>query len=323
MNITFLGTSAGVPTKTRNVSATVVKMANSKAWCLVDCGEGTQQQLLKTALSLNNLKLICITHMHGDHCFGLPGLLATASMSNRTQPLILIGPVGLKKWLENTIALTQTRLTYPLEFVSVETLTEPLETYSFFVERIALSHRVPSFAYCFTEKNRKPMLDVAKLKAEGIEAGPLWGAIQRGEDSVLENGTSINAQSFLLPAGKSRRVIISGDNDSPELLAGYARDIDVLVHESTYTEAIAIKVGKGPQHSSAKQVAKFAASCQVKNLVLTHFSSRYQDHEFEGEGSITEISREAKRFYTGNVFLAKDFDTYHLGIDGVFSKSEV
>ena len=322
MNITFLGTSSGVPTKTRNVSASVVKMEGSKAWCLVDCGEGTQHQLLKVPFSLNNLKMICITHMHGDHCFGLPGLIATASMSNRSKPLIIVGPVELQSWLERTIELTQTRLTYPLEFVNVATQSNRLETYGFWVERVALSHRVPSFAYVFTEKNMKPMLDVPKLKAAGIEPGPLWGAIQRGENTVLDNGELIKAQDFLLAARKPRRIIMAGDNDSPNLLVDYAKDVDVLVHEATYTEDIALKVGKGPQHSCAKIVAEFASACRLNNLVLTHFSSRYQDEEFGGDGSIVEIAREAKRFYAGNVFLAKDFDTYHLDVDGVLTKRE-
>ncbi len=322
MNITFLGTSSGVPTKTRNVSASVVKMENSKAWCLVDCGEGTQHQLLKVPFSLNNLKMICITHMHGDHCFGLPGLLATASMSNRTKPLIIIGPVELQAWLESTIELTQTRLTYPLEFVNVAIQSDRIETYGFFVERVALSHRVPSFAYVFTEKNMKPMLDVAKLKVAGIEPGALWGAIQREENIVLDNGELIKAQDFLLAARKPRRMIVAGDNDSPNLLADYAKGVDVLIHEATYTEDVALKVGKAPQHSCAKIVAEFAATCQLNNLVLTHFSSRYQDEEFIGKGSIAEIGREAKRFYTGNLFLAKDFDTYHLDMEGVLTKRE-
>jgi ribonuclease Z len=323
MNITFLGTSSGVPTKTRNVSASVVKMENSKAWCLVDCGEGTQHQLLKVSFSLSNLKMICITHMHGDHCFGLPGLLATASMSNRTKPLIIVGPAELQTWLESTIELTQTRLTYPLEFVNVAMQSDRLETYGFFIERIALSHRVPSFAYVFTEKNMKPMLDVVKLKAASIELGPLWGAIQRKEDVVLENGEVIKAQDFLLAARKPRRMIVAGDNDSPDLLADYAKNVDVLVHEATYTEDIALKVGKVPQHSCAKRVAEFASACQLNNLVLTHFSSRYQDEDFVGLGSIAEIGREAKRVYSGNVFLAKDFDTYHLDVEGVLTKMEV
>jgi ribonuclease Z len=322
MNITFLGTSSGVPTKTRNVSASVVKMESSKAWCLVDCGEGTQHQLLKVPFSLNNLKMICITHMHGDHCFGLPGLLATASMSNRTKPLIIVGPAELQTWLESTIELTQSRLTYPLEFVNVATQSDRLETYGFFIERVALSHRVPSFAYVFTEKNMKPMLDVAKLKAADIEPGPLWGAIQREENSILVNGDPIKAEYFLLAARKPRRIIVAGDNDSPELLADYAKEVDMLVHEATYTEEIALKVGKAPQHSCAKSVAQFASACQLNNLVLTHFSSRYQDETFAGKGSIAEIEREAKRFYTGNVFLANDFDTYHLDMDGVLTKQE-
>lgn len=320
MDIIFLGTSSGVPTKTRNVSAAAIKMDTHKAWCLVDCGEGTQQQLLHTSLSLNNLQLICITHMHGDHCYGLPGLVATTSMGNRTEPLTIIGPAAVKTWLEQTIELTEMRLTYPLRFISVEEMSVPFEMDDFVVNRVALSHRIASFAYVFSEHNIKPKLDVAKLKAAGVPAGPQWGAIQRGEMVTLETGDILQSSDFLLDARKPRRVIIAGDNDTPELLTQVAQGIDVLVHESTYTEDIAIKVGSTPQHSYAKQVAKFAEQQQVKHLILTHFSARYQDEGRSGLASVNDIAIEAKGFYSGQLFLAQDFAHYHLGIDGVLAQ---
>ena len=115
MEILFLGTSSGVPTKTRNLPATIVKIANSKRWCLVDCGEGTQHQLLRVSLTVNNLDTIFITHMHGDHCYGLPGLLASATMCNRTNPLTIIGPPELKDFL--AVVQKATAIDYPFELI--------------------------------------------------------------------------------------------------------------------------------------------------------------------------------------------------------------
>ena len=120
MEVIFLGTSSGVPTKHRNVTAIAVKMLKSKSWYLVDCGEGTQHQILHTNLSLNNLQAIFITHVHGDHCYGLPGLLASAAMSGRTNSLTIIGPGNIREFIENTQKTTQMRLSFNINFIDVE-----------------------------------------------------------------------------------------------------------------------------------------------------------------------------------------------------------
>jgi len=313
MEIVFLGTSSGTPTRTRNVSAIAVRRDNSKFWSLVDCGEGTQQQILRTNLALNSLQAIFITHVHGDHCYGLPGLLASASMAGRTDPLWIIGPPEIKVFLDAVQLNTQLRLPYSLRFICTEDVADSFthQDIDFDVETVALSHRVPSFAYVFSEKNIQPKLDVEKLQQAGIIQGPLWGRIQQGEDSTLPDGRLIQAKNFLQSSRSPRKIIIAGDNDTPGLLAECAKTAQVLVHESTYTHEVAIKVGSEPQHSSAKIVAQFADECAIENLVLTHFSPRYQDNVAYSP-SIADIEAEAKNFYHGNLFLAKDFDIFHL-----------
>jgi ribonuclease Z len=315
MEFIFLGTSSGTPTKTRNVSGIAVKMASSKSWYLVDCGEGTQHQILHTKLSLNTLKVIFITHVHGDHCYGLPGLLATATMLGRTAPLIIIGPSVIKEFVETIQQITQMKLSYEINFINVETVSELIDIKQFDIEVVHLSHRVASFAYSFIEKNLKAKLNIYKLKQDGIEAGPAWGHIQHGKDVLLPNGTKLKSKDYLLKTRKPRKIIVSGDNDNPSLLTESAKQANVLIHEATYTEYVAEKVGKVPQHSSAKIVAQFASDTSIPNLILTHFSPRYQDN-----GSITEIEREARNFYDGNLFLADDFDLFHLNIDGTLDK---
>ncbi|MCW8997745.1 MAG: MBL fold metallo-hydrolase, partial [Kangiellaceae bacterium] len=122
MKITFLGTSSGVPTKHRNVSGIALEVGENKNWFLIDCGEATQHQLLNTKLSTRNLSAVFITHIHGDHCYGLPGLLASTAMSGRTETLYLIGPAKIKQFIDGVIEATDLFLTYPLEFLDVETL---------------------------------------------------------------------------------------------------------------------------------------------------------------------------------------------------------
>ena len=314
MEIIFLGTSSGVPTKHRNVSAAVIKHRNHKSWCLVDCGEGTQHQLLHTKLSMKHLAAIMITHVHGDHCFGLPGLLASAAMSGRTEPLTLVAPLALKGWIEATQQMSETFLTFDLNFIDVDGLTGGVEVEGLHISAHPLSHRVPSFAYRFTESQIEQALDVKKLQQAGIQPGPIWGQLQQGESVTTEEGQVLQPANFLLAARKPRSVVVGGDNDSPDLLKEVMAGVDVLVHESTYTDTVALQVGPGPQHSSAKKVAEFAAAIELNNLILTHFSARYVYGQ--GSSNISEIEKEAQQYFKGQLFLANDFDRYHLNKEG-------
>ena len=311
MEIIFLGTSSGTPTKQRNVSATAIKMRHKKGWCLVDCGEGTQHQLLHTSLTLKHLTAIFITHVHGDHSFGLPGLLASAAMSGRTEPLIVVAPQAIQPWLVASQTMSDTFLSFEIQFVDVATLDAPFEIPDMQVSAWPLSHRVSTHAYSFTEIKLGRRLDSQKLITAGIPSGPIWGQLQNHQDVELPSGEKLNHGDFLLPTSKPRKIIIGGDNDTPELLTQAADRADVLVHESTYTEAVSIKVGAGPQHSSAKQVAEFAAQVQLPHLILTHFSARYQ-YGSNADSSINEIEAEATSYFPGQLYLANDFDHFVL-----------
>jgi ribonuclease Z len=318
MELLFLGTSSGTPTKTRNVSGVAVRMAAAKSWCLVDCGEGTQHQILHTNLSLNNLSAIFITHVHGDHCYGLPGLLDSASMSGRTEPLLIVGPEPIRRLLESVRAVSESFQPYPIHFRAVEPGGHDVDTGDFLVSGIALSHRVPSYAYAFREKNVERKIDAQKLKALGVPPGPLWKQLQGGADVVLQDGTRLASEDCLLPARRARTIVIGGDNDNPALLHAACADADVLVHESTYTMEAAQKIGPGPQHCAAQTIAQFARDAALGNLVLTHFSARYQD-DVSRSPSIRDIEDEARQFYDGRLFLARDFDLFHLNRDGVLA----
>lgn len=313
MDLLFLGTSAGVPTKARNVSATAVIEASGSHWYLVDCGEGTQHRLLHTPLSIRDLRAIFITHVHGDHCFGLPGLLASAGMSGRTQPLDLVLPAALHDWVRQGLVASDTFLPFELRLLPVEELVE-WRSDVMEVTSVQLSHRVPSVGFVFTELNPEPRLDIPRLEADGIPRGPLWGDLAKGL-TVQHGGRLLHGSDYLRPSRPPRRVIVCGDNDNPELLADAATGADVLVHEATFTQAVVERTGVTFGHSTAAAVARFAEAAGVRNLVLTHFSARYQNDPRRSP-SIDNVRDEALAHYSGQLTLAQDLQRYHIGRDG-------
>lgn len=320
MDLLFLGTSSGTPTRARNVSGLGILEENGKGWYLIDCGEGTQHQVLRTPLSLSALRAIFITHVHGDHCFGLPGLLASAALQGRKAPLEIIAPQGIESWLTTTFAMSQTWLPYPLIFHAVETLQE-WRTPQLRVRATPLSHRSPSYAYRFEEARPDTTLDIARLERDGIPRGPLWGQLARGFDTE-HDGRVLRSEDYLLLGRPPRVIVVGGDNDTPALLADACRGAQVLVHEATFTEA-AISEARGSfGHSTAAAVASFAQEIGLPHLVLTHFSARYQASSVRGASSIEEIRAEAAGAYSGRLFLAEDFARLHLDKLGELRRQE-
>ena len=319
MEIIVLGTSAGVPTRQRNMSGLALRLRGARQWVLVDCAEGTQHRILRTPLSVVSLRAVFITHMHGDHCYGLPGVLASAAMSGRSEALTIVGPPPLRGMIEAIMGASQLHLPYPVLWLTPADLAAAPLLPELAVDATALSHRLPCWAYGFTEAALERRLDTDKLRLDAVPASPLWGEIQQGRDVTLDDGRFIAAADYLLPPRRARRVVVAGDNDQPSLLATAAHEADVLVHEATYTEDMLQKIGPGPQHSSALQVARFAEEAGVRNLVLTHFSPRYQDG---GAMPIALIEDEARTQYSGNLLLARDLDHYVLDRTGALLAAE-
>lgn len=315
LHFTFLGTSSGVPTLTRNVSALAIRNSKNKDWILVDAGEGTQHRIQQAKLSLQNLVAICITHVHGDHCYGLVGLLASAGMNARTAPLTIIAPKEIQQWIEVTAQLTDLHLPYSLNFINVNEAAQILQiTDELSIQAHPLSHRVPSFAFSIIAQYTQKKLDTQALIQLGVAKGKVWGDLQQGLDVQL-NEQTLKAVDFIQTQTQRVHAIVDGDNDSPELLAQACQDAQLLIHESTYTQAILDKVGSGPMHSSAKKVAEFAQKHNLDNLILTHFSPPHQDQI--GQRAIAD---EVHQYYQGNFYLADDFDQFSLDMTGQLTK---
>ena len=295
--LTFLGTSSGVPTKNRNVTGLAVQTSLNRDWWLVDCGEGTQHRLQHVPLTVHDLAGICITHIHGDHSYGLPGFLASAAMGGRTRPLVLAAPLAIRAWLEATMLHTELFLPYPLVHVDVAATQLMHQEAGLCIERHHLSHRAPSVAFRFAAEHRTWKIDSAALRARGVPPGPMWGKLQAGHDVTLADGALLAAADFRIEDVERAVVVVGGDNDTPSLLADACREAQLLVHEATYTEAILQKVGPGPTHSSVQRVAQFATASSAAGMA--------------------ELEAEARQHYAGQLHLAQDLASYQLGADGV------
>ena len=318
MELTFLGTSAGVPTRHRNVTALALQPEQVRQWMLVDCGEGTQHRLLRCPLSVARLGLILITHLHGDHCYGLPGLLASRAMTTLSpeyQALTIIGPKGLKAMLEAVMLHSQLTLDFPLEIIELSDNGGAQSWQNHTITAIPLKHNITSFAFHIQEPDFPGAFDKSLAIADGIPEGPLFGRLKNRETLTLDDGRIVSGASYCLPDTPGRIVIIAGDNEDPKRLASYLKGCDLLVHEATYTEEVYQQLAVKIQHSTAAKVAKTCADTALPNLILTHFSPRYQTIKgatTRNSRSLSEVEQEARRFFTGTLFLANDFDTFLL-----------
>jgi ribonuclease Z len=311
LEFTFLGTSSGVPTLTRNVSGLAIHYGKTKDWILVDAGEGTQHRVQQAKLSLQHLKAICITHVHGDHCYGLMGLLASAGMNGRKDPITIIAPKEIQDWLEATRHLTELFLPYPLHFIDSHTFNSSFDLEDkVSIKVYPLHHRVPSYAYAFKATSFQRKLDHQRLVQLEIPKGKLWGDLQQGL-TIEWNGQLLHGKDFVIENTQHVSAIVSGDNDQPELLKDACRNVALLIHETTYTQAVLDKVGSGPMHSSAKIVAEFAQMMSLPNLIATHLSARYHDAD-----GVQKIHDEIAEYYHGHFYIADDFHRYTLSASG-------
>lgn len=299
----FLGTSSGAPTTKRNVSAMAVWFTQRGKWWLFDCGEGTQHQLLRSPLKLSQLEKIFITHLHGDHLYGLIGLLATRSLrGGAPTEVTLFGPPGLEDYFNAIMRISPVHLQYPLSIVTI-TEGQIYEDDEMIVTCASVAHRVSAYAYALIEKPRVGAFLADLAKEEGIPPGPLYGKLKQGESIELPDGRVFQPEAFMGPSQPGRKIVISGDTSPCQAMTLLAHEADVLVHEATYAHAH-LELAERSGHSTALQAAQIAAQAKVKTLILTHFSPRYEDEE--GDVSLPHLLEEATEHHP-DTLLAHDF----------------
>ncbi|WP_348923163.1 ribonuclease Z [Enterococcus rotai] len=301
MELQFLGTGAGVPAKHRNVSSIALKLLDERnAVWLFDCGEGTQLQILKSNIRPRKIEKIFITHLHGDHIFGLPGLLSSRSFQGGNEKLEIYGPVGIADYVRTALRVSQTRLSYELKFIEITKADTVFSDKQFTVSCLPLDHGIASFGYRIVEADHEGELQVEKLAALNIPSGPIYGKIKRGESVTLSDGTVINGKDFVGEKKLGRIVTILGDTRKTQNSVSLAEDADVLVHESTFNKDEE-KMAKAYYHSTSHQAAQVALEANAKKLILTHISARYLT------GDIIQLENEAKEIFR-NTKIVKDME---------------
>jgi ribonuclease Z len=276
MKVISLGTSSGKPTIKRNVSALAV--AREAEWLLFDCGEGAQTQITRAGLSPNRLAAIFITHLHGDHFNGLPGLLSTMGLDRRNRELTLAGPPGVREYLNTLERLRVIFITYPLDLkeLTAADLKAVLETADYTVTARPLDHRLFALGYRVDERPRPGRFDVERARELGVPEGPLWGRLQAGDDVTLDDGRMIRSLQVLGPPRPGKSVAYCLDTRPCPSSIELARGVDLLIHEATYTEELEAEA-REYGHSTAAQAARTARDAGARRLLITHFSTRYPD----------------------------------------------
>ncbi len=305
MKLTFLGTSAGSPTAERNVSSIMLDLRQERGrlW-LFDCGEATQMQMQKAKFSLAKLEMIFLTHLHGDHLFGLPGVLTTRSLMQNQSPLTLVGPKGIKQFIQTVIDISYSWLTYPLNIIELEQDGLVFEDNKFRVEAKLLAHRVPCFGYRIIEKDLPASLDIDKLKKDNIHIGSFYRDLKEGRTVTLEDGRIIHGKDYLETIRKGKKIAILGDTIPCQASIDLGQGVDLLIHEATQEQALEEKaLERG--HSTTVHAATIAKQAHARRLIITHISPRYNLNDK------TKLVNEARNIFAPTE-IATDFATFEV-----------
>ncbi len=273
IEVVFLGTSGSIPTPERSAPCLAIRRMGELF--LFDCGEGAQRQLMRSGLGFPAKLRVFISHLHGDHVFGLPGLIHTLSLLDRRAPLEVYGPPGLEEFLSCVRATVGLRPRFELVVREVgEGIV--LETGDYVVRAAWVEHSVPTLAYALEEKPRPGRFHPDRARALGVPEGPLWKKLQLGRPVRTPDGRLVRPEEVLGPPRKGLKIVYSGDTGWSEALVALAREADLLVHECTFDNSLADRAAED-KHSTPEIAAKAALEAGARRLVMTHISARYKD----------------------------------------------
>ncbi|MEK4084257.1 ribonuclease Z [Psychrobacillus sp. FSL K6-1415] len=302
MQLLFLGTGAGMPSKQRNTTSTVLKLLEERgSFWMFDCGEATQHQILHTTLKPRKLEKLFITHLHGDHIYGLPGLLGSRSFLGGLEPLTIYGPTGLKNWIEVTLSISKTHVKYPLTIIEIEEGVI-FEDEEFIVEAKLLEHVVPCFGYTVKQKALAPELYIEKTDALGVPRGPLLKQLKEGHDVLLPDGKVVKSEEVTGAPKEGFKVTILGDTKYCDNSIWLSENADIVVHEGTFDMETA-ELARLYGHSTIVDAAEVCEKANAKHLIVNHISARFMPSDLNKMLSQVEE-------YRFPIYIAEDFTEY-------------
>lgn len=311
-HVTFLGTGSSCPTSRRWLPSILLRLRDS--FVLMDCGEGAQYRVLKAGLKVNKLSMILISHFHGDHAYGLPGLLESLGNWGRVGALTIVGPEDLSRLLE--VMRPREKLRYEIEFITAKSGLK-VRGRGYAVECVAVEHGVDAFGYVILEDPLPGEFNAFKAEELGVPPG-LRAKLVRGEPVTLPNGRVVHPDEVVGPSRRGLKIVYSGDTTLCAQLIEAARDADVLIHESTFS-ADHRREAEASFHSTSDDAARAAQEAGAKLLLLTHFSNRYADDE------LTRLLVDARRIFRRS-YLAKDLlllEVRRFGVEGLVAQLKV
>ena len=292
MKLVYLGTSAAAPTPER--SLTCICLVRENEVLMFDVGEGAQVAYLKAGLPWNKKMKIFVTHLHGDHCLGILGLLQTMSMQKRTESLEIYGPAGIEEFITANIKVLNFGLPFPV-FITIVEQGDVVNEKKYRISCCEAQHGIPAFSYCFEENEKSGVFYPEKAKELGIPEGKMWQELQNG-NSVEVNGVKIDSSQVTGDKRPGKKIGISGDTRPTEKLQNFFTNSDYLSFDCTFSFDLKDRAIE-TNHGTAKEAAELAKNANVKNLILTHFSARYSDESV--------LLDEAKQIHE-SVIAAKD-----------------
>ncbi|QZA89773.1 ribonuclease Z [Salinarchaeum sp. IM2453] len=301
LRVTFLGTSGAVPTVDRNPSGILINREGDRL--LFDCGEGTQQQMMRFGTGFD-ISHVFITHVHGDHIYGLPGLLETLDFNDREASLTICVPAGKRSYLESFLERTVKNIGFQVEIIGVRPDEVVYETEEYEIRTFDVDHRSEAVGYILTEYDRKGKFNRERAEELGVPVGPKFSELHNGNPVELEDGRIIKPEQVVGSPRPGRKLVYTGDTRPAKMTKEVATGAELLVHDGTFQDEHADRAA-ATGHSTAREAGRIAADASVKQLALVHISSRYGER-------VHDHKKQAQEPFDGEVVVPDDGTTIEI-----------